>query len=260
MILISPKDDPGRIVDLMLETGYAEEFCIAINFDPSFIARLMDAGFLVMSTSAGGGRYVLLPKLHLVRSVLFFENLHVKKSIRRFLPRYELRFDEDFDRILDRCVAIHGDDWLTPPLVEAIRKIRGNLLRKLPRIFAAMERRLKTNRDLDAAKLHADNPGGGGIFRGGPYPVSFGVYRNGELRAGEFGVVAGRVYTSYSGYYDEDNAGTVQMILAARFLRERGFDFFDLGMPLDYKYDLGAQDLSPRRFVELFRGENFVFA
>jgi Leu/Phe-tRNA-protein transferase len=218
MILISPGDDPGRIVDHMLETGYAEEFCLAVNFDPPFIARLMDAGFLVMSTAADGG-YILLPKLHLTRSVLFFEDLHVKKSIRRFLPRYELRFDEDFDRILDRCLTVHGGDWLTPPLVEAIR-------------------------DLKAAKL-----GGGG----GPYPVSFGVYRDGALRAGEFGVVSDRVYTSYSGYYDEDNAGTVQMILAARFLQDRGFAFLDLGMPLDYKYDLGARDLSPRRFVTLFR-------
>jgi Leu/Phe-tRNA-protein transferase len=224
MILISPGDDPGRIVDRMLETGYAEEFCVAVDFDPPFVARLMDAGFLVMSASLGGGQYVLLPKLHLTRSVLFFGNLHVKQSIRRFLPRYELRFDEDFDRILDRCAAVHGDDWLTPPLAAALRHIRTPPPRETP--------------------------------GGGPRPVSFGAYRNGELKAGEFGVVSGRVYTSYSGYYDEDNAGTVQMILAARFLRDAGFAFFDLGMPLDYKYDLGARDLSPRRFVELFRAGN----
>ncbi|MDR2159106.1 MAG: GNAT family N-acetyltransferase [Treponema sp.] len=232
MILISPRDDPGRLVDFMLETGYAEEFCVALDFDCAFIARLMDAGFLVMSASFGE-ICILLPKLHLTRSVLFFGDLHVKRSIRRFLPRYELRFDEDFDRILDRCTAIHGEDWLTAPLTAAIRRIR----------------------DLSPRALPADDPGGGATTRGGPRPVSFGVYRNGELKAGEFGVVSGRVYTSYSGYYDEDNAGTVQMILAARFLQERGFAFFDLGMPLDYKYDLGAQDVSPRRFVDLFRGK-----
>jgi Leu/Phe-tRNA-protein transferase len=234
MILISPRDDPDTIVDLMLKTNYSEEFCVALSFDPPFIARLMNAGFLVMSTSAGES-HVLLPKLHLTRSVLFFKNLHVKKSIRRFLPRYELRFDEDFDRILDRCVAIHGEDWLTPPLTAAIRAIRDNSRGGSP----------------------ADDPGGAGHTRG-PYPAAFGAYRNGELRAGEFGVVSGRVYTSYSGYYDEDNAGTVQMILTARFLQERGFAFLDLGMPLAYKYDLGAEDVSPRRFVELFRDKNPV--
>jgi Leu/Phe-tRNA-protein transferase len=247
MILISPKDDPHRIVDLMLKTGYAEEFCAAVSFDPPFIARLMDAGFLVMSASRGGGQYILLPKLHLVRSVLFFDRLHVKKSVRRFLPRYELRFDGDFDRILDRCVAIHGDDWLTPPLVDAIRALRAK-----PQSGFASEFRGGARFGHDAPALSAAR----GRGDGGPWPVSFGVYRDGELRAGEFGVVSGPVYTSYSGYYDEDNAGTVQMILTARFLRDRGFAFFDLGMPLDYKYDLGAQDLSPRHFVELFRGKN----
>jgi Leu/Phe-tRNA-protein transferase len=61
------------------------------------------------------------------------------------------------------------------------------------------------------------------------------------------------VYTSYSGYRDEDSAGTVQMLLTGRYLRDRGFAFWDLGMPLDYKDRLGAKNLSPEEFVELFR-------
>jgi Leu/Phe-tRNA-protein transferase len=63
----------------------------------------------------------------------------------------------------------------------------------------------------------------------------------------------GRVYTSYSGYYEEDNAGTAQIILMAQWLDNIGFDFLDLGMPLDYKTDLGARNITPNRFVELFR-------
>jgi hypothetical protein len=45
----------------------------------------------------------------------------------------------------------------------------------------------------------------------------------------------------------------VQLILATRWLRDNGFAFFDLGMPLDYKIDLGAVDISPEEFVLLFR-------
>jgi len=218
----------------MLGTGYSEEFCIALNFNADFVARLMRAGFLVMSvklsgseepaaspeSAASGGYFVLLPKLHLVRSVLFFDNLHIKNSIKRRLYRtdypYELCFDADFDSIVDRCIAVHGDEWLTPPLVDTIRTIR---------------------RD----RLH------------GVYPASFALYRDGKLVAGEFGVIAGRVYTSYSGYYDESGAGTVQLILTTRYLEEHGFAFFDLGMPLQYKTDLGATDVSPREFIDLFR-------
>jgi Leu/Phe-tRNA-protein transferase len=194
----------------------------------------MEACFLVMSAfysgpegdspQEGGGEavYILLPKLHLVRSALFFENLHVKKSIRPFLGRYELRPDADFALILDRCVQVHGDDWLTPPLVECIKSIR------------------------NSARLPQSAPGA--------YPASFALYRAGKLVAGEFGVIAGKVYTSYSGYYDEPNAGTAQLILTSRWLESRGFAFFDLGMPLDYKNDLGAIDISPEEFVALFRG------
>ena len=227
-IFIDPTDDCDLVVDAMLETDYGEEFCLAKDFDEAFICRLMAAGFLVMSTglkdddSDGENEseeeepfYILLPKLHLVRSALFFPDLHIKKSIRRFLSRYELRVNTDFDFILDKCVQIHGSDWLTPPLVRILKSI------------------------------HRNNTGA--------RPFSFAVYREGKLKAGEIGVVIGQVYTSYSGYYEEDNAGTVQMILMTRWLEKNGFVFLDLGMPLDYKTDLGAKDISPRRFVELFR-------
>jgi Leu/Phe-tRNA-protein transferase len=129
---------------------------------------------------------------------------------------YELRFDTDFDQILNRCIAVHGDHWLTPPLVSAIRSIRQN-------------------------RLH------------GVYPTAFALYRNEKLVAGDFGTITGRVYTSYSGYHDESNSGTVQLILISRYLRDNGFAFFDLGMPIDYKTCLGATDISPEEFVALFR-------
>jgi Leu/Phe-tRNA-protein transferase len=225
-LVILPQDDPRRIVDAMLGTGYSKEFCIALNFDPGFVTRLMEAGFLVMSSRLADPedaeapetdeRFILLPKLHLSRSVLFFDKLHIKRSIKRHLSHFELCFDADYERIIDRCVEVHGDDWLTPPLVAAFRNIRQN------RLYGA-------------------------------YPASFALYRNGKLVAGEFGVIAGKVYTSYSGYYDENNAGTIQLILTARYLQEHGFAFFDLGMPLDYKTDLGATDISPREFITLFR-------
>jgi Leu/Phe-tRNA-protein transferase len=219
---MAPGDDLDRIVDAMLYTNYDGEFCVSLDFNPSFVADLMAAGFLVMSMQfedrgdEAASQFLLLPKLHLARSVLFWEDLHAGKTVRRLLNRYELRVDGDFDRILGRCVEVHGDDWLTRPLRESLRLIR-----------AAGKSRVR--------------------------PVAFGVYRDGKLRAGEFGVAAGRVYTSYSGYHDEDSAGTAQLVLTARYLRDAGFAFLDLGMPLDYKDRLGARNISPRRFVTLFR-------
>jgi Leu/Phe-tRNA-protein transferase len=229
-VFVDLNDDCDRVVDALLEINYSEEFCFAWDFSEDFIGRLMESGFLVMSAKIKGAEdetgfplepfYIILPKLHLVRSVLFFPELHIKRSIRPFLPLYELRVDTDFDLIVDKCLQTHGEDWLTPPLVEILRNLRHR-----------NDKRVK--------------------------PISFSVYREGELKAGEFGVVIGRVYTSYSGFYSEDNAGTVQMILMARWLEKTGFDFLDLGMPLDYKTTLGAQDIEPGRFVELFRAGRY---
>jgi len=222
-LIIRPEDDPHRIVNALLGIGYNKDFCVSPDFDPDFIARLMKAGFLVMSSKTFDPEaeddavyFILLPKLHLIRSILFFDNLHIKKSIKRHLDSFELRPDADFDYILDRCIQVHGDDWLTPPLVAAVKNIRQD-------------------------RLH------------GVYPTSFALYQNGKPVAGEFGVISGGVYTSYSGYYDESNAGTIQLILTTRYLQEHGFAFFDLGMPMDYKTNLGATDVSPREFVKYFR-------
>ena len=235
-IYITPKDNCKKIVDAMLETNYDMDYCIAESFEPDFIAKLMEAGFLVMSMNFSKNTedppyYILLPKLHLVRSALFFENLHIKKTIKRLLGRYELKADVEFDFIIDRCVEKHGADWLTPPLVAAIKEIRRTAL-------------------SSHSALHIPHSSS-------PYPASFALYQNNKLVAGEFGVVCGRVYTSYSGFYDEDNAGTAQIILAVKYLQENGFAFFDMGMPLDYKTDLGSVDISPEDFVKLFRAAGF---
>ena len=233
--IIFPEDDCKAVVDEIIASDFNDEFCFALDFEPEFVARLMEAGFLIMSANIRNKKtesaYLLFPKLHTWRSVLFFENLHVKKSIRRYLNRYELRADVEFDYILNRCIEKHGDDWLTPPLTDCIKKIRRG----------------------EGVNRPAAPAGNSLLPCPYPYPATFGLYRSNKLVAGDFGVVCGSVYTSYSGYYDEPNAGTVQLIQTTRYLQEHGFSFFDLGMPMDYKTELGAEDISMQRFVQLFR-------
>jgi len=248
LIFMSPEDDCNEVVDAMLATGYSEEFCVGLDWDILFIARLMRAGFLVMSTAIADidntGNYffrdIVLPKLHLVRSVLFFPDLHIKRSIKSRISRYELRFDTDFKTIVNKCLKIHGDDWLTPSLIETLFLLREK---------SGAENTVKPPAAEKLIELVPED------F---PRPVSFSLYHDGELKAGEFGVICGRVYTSYSGYREEDNAGTVQMILMIQMLEKVGFAFLDFGMPLDYKTDLGAQNISPGEFVRLFRAARVI--
>jgi Leu/Phe-tRNA-protein transferase len=218
-LLIDSGIDCDALIDFILSANYPEEFCLSLDFSHTFIDRLMKAGFLVMSTEIGEAddkQIILMPKHHIIRTVLFFENLHIGKTVKRLLNKFELRADTDFDTIVDRCIKIHGDAWLTVPLIDSLKNVR---------------------RDPESLTR----------------PFSFALYNNGKLAAGEFGVVSGRVYTSYSGYYEENNAGRVQMILTAMYLQKNGFAFWDLGMPLDYKYSLGAHDINTKSFMQLFR-------
>jgi Leu/Phe-tRNA-protein transferase len=208
---------PDSIIDAIIETDYQEEICVSLDWNPAFIAELMYAGFLVMSFKAEDtGHYILLPKHHLTRTVIFFDELHIGKTIKRLLPRYELRAGYDINTIIQKCIDVHGDDWLTPPLVECIKII-------------------------DKARHSPARP------------FAFGIFCDGKLAGGEFGIIAGNVYTSYSGYYEENSAGRAQMILTAQYLRDNGFAFWDLGMPLPYKYTLGGRDVNIAEFVRIFR-------
>jgi Leu/Phe-tRNA-protein transferase len=223
---VRPGCDIDGVVDYIILNGYEEEFVVSDSFDPFFLTDLMFSGFLVMSikfepedNEGNENRkefYMLLPKHHFTRNVLFFENLHKSKSIKKQLSRYELRAGADYDTIVEKCIKTHGDDWLTLPLVQSMRSIR------------SME----------------NSPA---------LPYSFGLYEDDKLIAGEFGVIVGGVYTSYSGYFEKSSGGRVQMILTAEYLRDNNFVFWDLGMPLDYKYTLGAKDIGIAEFFSRFR-------
>jgi leucyl/phenylalanyl-tRNA--protein transferase len=243
ILLADPNTDTDFLLDSMLKSDYPHDLCAAFSFNPAFIARLMYSGFFIMSTDVFNGKerpakppgmpadsdweaadavwgYLLLARHHHIRNVLFFDDLHISRSAVRLLRNagdsFELRADACYDEIAERCVAKHGADWLTPPLLEAMRNIR----------------------DDPSAPVR---------------PTSFALFRDGELCAGDLGVKVGAVYTSYSGYHDGNSTGTVQMILTAEYLRDAGFAFWDLGMPLPYKYTLGATDIGIDHFTRIFR-------
>lgn len=235
--ILVPGIDPDEIVDAFAASGTPEEFCVSPSFDSRFCGQLACAGFLLMSARFDGAT-LLLPKLHATRAVLRFEDLRVPRSARRLLSRYELRPNADFDRILQRCAEVHGDDWLTDELLA---------------VFSALHR---PGDPADSRPVPSDAVDPSAAIR--PVPeharfISFGLYRQGVLVAGEFGSVVGGAYTSYSGYREENSAGTVQLLLAARWLAGAGFAFWDLGMPMEYKTRLGARDLRRAEFLALFR-------
>ncbi len=203
--MVSGPEELDLVIPRIDQRGEGD-FCGCVQSDAEMVAASCARSFLPMSEDQTGFE-VLLIKAHEVRSVLEFDDIVVGKSTVRRSRGLRLRVDVDFERCLYEAIQTHEElgrgRWLTDSLCAAL------------------------------IELH-DHP------RFGVQARSFEVYSDGERIAGEVGYSCGRAYTSMSGYYLRSGAGSVQLAALSQLLRESGFAFWDLGMELDYKHDLGA--------------------
>ena len=211
--VISGPDELHRAVELV--EARAGEFCASLRIDSEMVAKVCRFGFLPMSEDFSGHE-LLLVKVHEDRCLLDPEELHVSKSTRRRSRGLELAIDHEFDGCLDAIVAHHPQRWLTDRLCESIRT-----LHRAPRHGVAMH--------------------------------SVEVYDGARLVAGEIGYTCGAVYTSLSGFHRVSGTGAVQLATLGVILRDAGFVFWDLGMVIEYKLELGARVFGRHEFLELYR-------
>ena len=242
--IVTEEDDLDAIIDALLEQDEIEkdnefydflvkEMGIGLTFSAKLLKNAMYSGFYVTSDylnsetleidfHAGIEKLRYYPLLHFwkTQTVLFLDNIHESKSVMRKTKNYELRINHDFKNILMNLKKRYGDAWLTPPLREAL---------------------LELNRENDNTTA-----------------MSFEVYRNGELKAGEIGIKTGKIYTSYSGFYNESSAGSVQLLMMLRYLRDNGFICCNFGTDNSYrtnkyKKSLGAVYIDRKDFIKMWR-------
>lgn len=228
---ISKKDDLEQKVQEILD-GDLGSFCWSLDFEEDFILRLFAHGFLPICTSlevahsANQRIFVLLPKLHRQRCILRrLHEMHVDRGARKRSKQYRLTVDAAFERVVEGCIEQHGESWLWPPMRQALS--------------AAFQKRLEApGAEATAASLH-----------------SIELWKEGceEPVAGELGYTCGAMYTSLTGFRREDGTGTVQMLALVGLLIRSGFQCWDLGMQMDYKNGLGAEDIDRCDFVALQR-------
>ena len=228
---------PDSFLDaLLMLPDYRNEFrCMSISYRIDLVEKLINSGYIILSQKifVSKKQYNSVLKLKKTRSylssffmcafiykkypILFLANLKEPKISIKRLNDYELKIDVDFDEIVDKCAEIHGDGWLTKPLRECFKKIHRNSIVKF---------------------------------------ISFGLYKNDKLKAGEFGVLIGGMYISYSGYHIESSAGTIQMIKMFRYLKTKEIiccNLFGTGEKMEYKYRFGAIDVNRNDYIKLFR-------
>ena len=202
---------------------YYQDYCITRCYHEMLVAQVMSEGFLPIAT-----RGAMLPKLHEQRCVITLPNdLHVGRSTRKKSKRFRMSVNTAFNEVIAGCKEQHGRRcWLYPPLVEAFKAI-----------YAAQTMNVNVFPDGKTAR---------GTCPVRLYSIEVWNEVSGELVGGELGYTVGSVYTSLTGFSKEDSAGSVQLAALGRLLSSVGFDYWDLGMEMDYKNGLGCH-LMPRK-------------
>lgn len=196
------------------------------KFTPKLIATAVWNGFLPMGTSR---QPIVLLKLHKNRTLLAPENVHVGKKSRRAASKFRLSIDEAFADVV-KAIQEHtythvpGDNWLTDELVGmylAVNQLPENVRK--------------------GVRFHS---------------VELWEKASGRLVAGEVGYIVGGIYSSCTGFAlkkEFPGAGTLQLVALGKWLHRCGFKVWDLGMGMDYKFELGGKEFPRDHWVACVR-------
>jgi leucyl/phenylalanyl-tRNA--protein transferase len=150
------------------------------------------------------------------RGVLFFDEMHVPRSLARERRRTTLRFtvDQAFARVIRACAQAKrpGEDgtWITPAM------IRG---------YVEMHR-----------LGHAH---------------SVEAWDGDELAGGIYGVDAGGAFSAESMFHRRPNAGKLALLHLVDHLRSRGLEWLDIQVISPHMETLGARELPRDHFLDL---------
>jgi leucyl/phenylalanyl-tRNA--protein transferase len=163
------KPEP-EIADLATRPGAGDIVGIANDLSLPILLRAYAAG-LFPHSHLNPPKWISLPE----RCVLFFDNLHISKRLKRLMRqgRYTVTFDQDFEGVIKACAGKreghYGITWITPRIMRA---------------YAAL---------FDAGYVH-----------------SFEVWNaEGKLVGGGYGVALGRVFSTESQFSHEPNTSKI---------------------------------------------------
>jgi leucyl/phenylalanyl-tRNA---protein transferase len=149
------------------------------------------------------------------RAVIFPDQLHVARRLRRFLAGapFEGSFDRAFAHVVSGC-ARAGDErvgtWITPEMAAAY------------------------------ARLHTLG-----------FAHSVEVWDGETLAGGLYGVALGRVFFAESMFSRATNASKAAMVFLAQELCRKGFQLMDCQLPSRHLATMGARELPRHRFFAL---------
>ena len=149
------------------------------------------------------------------RSLLFFDELHIAKRLRRQMrqSRYTVTFDRDFEGVIKACAGVRAGrwhlTWITP---------------RIMRVYAEA---------FDAGHAH-----------------SFEVWNAaGQLVGGGYGLASGASFTSESQFALESNASRIGMTVLNWHLAHWGFRFNDGKLIGPLWQNMGFREIPRREYL-----------
>jgi leucyl/phenylalanyl-tRNA--protein transferase len=154
------------------------------------------------------------------RTVIFFDELHVGRSLRRAERRGEFTcsIDRAFGDVIAACAEVpRGDDvgtWIGSDIIAAYKRL---------------------HRAGDAHSVE--------------------VWKGSDLAGGLYGIDAGGVFTGESMFHRAADASKIALLFLIEHLRERGATWLDCQVMTPHMSVLGAREISRNRFLDMLAKE-----
>jgi len=150
------------------------------------------------------------------RAVIFFDELHVGRTLRKTQKRapYTFTIDRAFRDVIRNCATSERPDqdgtWIDPRIIAAYTRLH------------------------DAGDAH-----------------SIEAWLDDRLVGGLYGVDAGGTFTGESMFYLEPDASKLSLLFLFEHLRSRGSTFIDCQVMTPHMEALGAREIARGRFLDL---------
>lgn len=150
------------------------------------------------------------------RTVIFFDELHVGRSLRKSARRgvFTFTIDKDFSSVIRACAATpRGDDdgtWIGPDIVAAYTRLH------------------------ESGDAH-----------------SVEVWEGDALVGGLYGVDAGGVFTGESMFHRRPDASKLALLHVIEHLRARGATWLDCQVTTPHMAALGAREIPRAQFLDM---------
>lgn len=151
------------------------------------------------------------------RLVLFLDEFKLRKSLKKRLKSFEIRYDTAFEEVMKACGEIPREgqkgSWIIPEVIEAY------------------------------SVLHDMG-----------YAHSIEAWQEGKLVGGLYGVVIGKMFFGESMFARVSDASKAAFATLIERLKAEGFTMIDCQIPSPHLKSLGAREISRTEFMQRLQG------